>query len=258
MTNAFYYFWAAIAGLCLGSFLNVVALRDQKRGSIVKGRSECPHCKHMLAWYDLFPVLSYVTLAGRCRYCKKPISWRYPLVEVLSSALTVFVLWYAVIQQGSWWLFVGLLISLCLLLVVSMIDLASLEVPLEYVVIAGVIGGGSMLLAHQLSLNDLLWGLLAGAGSIAFVLYGWKLLFKQDGMGVGDIWLAGAIGAIVGYPLIITALVGAVFSGAIIGVLLLGLQKKGLASPLPFGPFLLLGLIIALIWGQSIIKWYIL
>jgi leader peptidase (prepilin peptidase)/N-methyltransferase len=133
-----------------------------------------------------------------------------------------------------------------------------MEIPLEYVLVATVLGAIGMLISQELTLQEVVLGLVVGAGSLAFILYGWKFLFKEAGMGVGDIWLAGGLGAVAGYPLIIVNLLSAVMLGALVGLLILGWNQKSLKTAIPFGPFLSLGLLIALNWGQSILNWYIL
>ncbi|MBU6389512.1 A24 family peptidase [Patescibacteria group bacterium] len=256
MTTAILYLWAVLLGLALGSFVNVLVLRDDDRSSIITGRSRCPACRHPLAWYDLIPLLSFAVLGGRCRYCKKPISWQYPLVEAVAAALSVFSFWYGVIDRGSWLLAAGLAASLMLLLTVSAIDISRMEVPVEYCVAGGVIGGAVLSLTGVHSWVSMLEGLAAGAGIILAVMLGWRLFFHQDGMGEGDIWVAGAIGAILGYPLVLVGLLTAVLLGAIIGVAALGLSKKSLQTAIPFGPFLAAGLVLSLWIGNSFLQWY--
>ncbi len=232
------YIWVGILGLIFGSFLNVVALRDADRKSIISGRSKCPHCSKELAARDLMPLLSYMWNLGKCRNCKKTISWRYPLVELLTAFLLVYLFHFAVVGLENWLYFAVMGISILLLAVVALIDIATFEVPIEYVVIAGVIGGVGNIVLGQLDILSVILGIVAGAGAIAAVLYGWKALFNQDGMGEGDIWIAGAIGAIVGYPLIWPALIVAVFSGAIVGSFLQLSKKNSLSGEIPFGPYL--------------------
>ncbi|MEI6477996.1 MAG: prepilin peptidase [bacterium] len=258
MTNGFYITLAGILGLILGSFFNVVALRDRERGSIVTGRSHCPHCKHDLAWYELLPVLSFLVQAGRCRHCKKAISTRYPLVELLAACLAIFSVWYGFLERGSWVLAAGLALSLLVLLSVTLVDLALMEVPVDYVLVAGIIGGVTMVVSGQLTWQSALLGAVAGAGSLAVVLYGWLLLFHKKGMGEGDLVIAAAMGAILGFPMIFVGLMAAVFSGAILGSVLVLMRKKSYASAIPFGPFLYLGLLLALLAGQAFLRWYIL
>jgi leader peptidase (prepilin peptidase)/N-methyltransferase len=215
MTNTFFLVWVGLLGLCLGSFANVVALRDNNRLSIWNGRSKCPHCDHTLAWYELIPLLSFLLQSGRCRECKTVISWRYPLVELLMAVLSIGVA-IAVLPSGGIWALIGTLMAITIFLALSLIDLATMEVPVEYVVVVAILGGAGMVLGGMHTWQQTLLGLLGGAGLIAAILFSWKLAFKQDGMGEGDIWLAGAAGAIAGWPLIVVCLALAVFSGCLL------------------------------------------
>lgn len=249
---------AALVGLFLGSFINVVALRDNDRKSIIAGRSGCPHCGHTLQWYDLVPLLSFLSVGGKCRYCRKPISWRYPTVELVAAIMVGFIYYWSLFHYESPIAAVTLSLAGLLLLAVSLIDLQSYEVPVEYVIAAGAIGAGGLLFAEGISFHASLLGLIAGAGSLTAVMYGWKLAFKQDGMGSGDLWIAGAIGAMTGPSVIWIALMAAVFAGSIFGITAIALHKKDFAGAIPFGPFLTIGWLVALAWGQSVASWYIL
>jgi leader peptidase (prepilin peptidase)/N-methyltransferase len=258
MTNALLVLWVALAGLVLGSFSNVLILRDQERASIMTGRSHCMSCKHVLAWYDLFPLLSYLALGGRCRYCKASVSMQYPLVEAAAAGLFLFAYQYGWVGQGSLLLAVLLALSFLLFLVISVIDIRTFEIPVEYVVVAGVLGAVGVLGSGLHSLPEVFWGALVGGGALAAVMYGWKLLFHQDGMGSGDLWIGAAVGAITGFPLVCVALMAAVILGAVIGLVVMAFQRGDLRTALPFGPFLFVGLLVALQWGPILIRWYIL
>jgi len=255
MPNLFSYIAAALLGLSLGSFANVLVLRDDRRKTIVTGRSECPHCKKPLRWYELIPVFSFVFLRGRCSGCHKPISWQYPLVEALTSALFVFAVWRFSGGEPNL-IAAGLLaLSLLLFLVVSVIDIRTMYVPVEYCVIAGLLGAAAFW-DYGISPTSMALGLVAGAGSIIAVILLWRLFFHQEGMGSGDIWVAGAVGVIVGWPQVLMALAVAVFSGAIVGVAMLPGSRKGSKLAIPFGPFLFLGLLATLVLGDRFISWY--
>ena len=258
MPTSFYIVFAGIFGLIMGSFLNVVAVRDRNRKSILTGRSICPHCKHVLQWYELIPLFSFLIQGAKCRSCKKPISFRYPLIELLAGVLTIGTVWYGYLDKGSWILAAGLTLSAYIFFVVALIDLETMEIPLEYAVAGGVVAGVANMVTHTLTITDTLLGVVVGGGAIAVVLYGWKLLFKQEGMGVGDIWLAAALGAAVGYPLILISIGLASIFGAVIGSLFLLWKKSDLNAAIPFGPFLFAGALAAVIWGQIILQWYIL
>lgn len=256
MANQVLYLWVGAMGLCLGSFLNVLILRDDRRMSIATGRSECPNCKHPLAVLDLVPVLSFLLIGGRCRYCHKPISWQYPLVELTSALLVLFSVWYGFTLHGSIWLALALSIANLLFLAVSVIDLRTMTLPVEYCIMAAVAGAGGQLLSGNLSLLQVGQGILLGAGSLAIVSYGWKLLFKQEGMGSGDLWLAGCLGAVIGFPLIGVSLLLAVFGGALFGIVLLLGKYKTMESRLPFGPFLVAGYLASFAWGAQLLHTY--
>lgn len=252
MPNTETYLTVAIFGLVFGSFANVLILRDTARKSILTGRSACPHCKHELSWYELIPVLSFLTQGGKCRNCHKPISWQYPLVEIGMAALFVLAAW---LGGGLTLASVLYMVSFLLLFVASVIDLRTRMVPVEYIVVAAIAASGGQLL-NGTSFSTLGWGLLLGAGFLALVRYGWKLALGQEGMGEGDIWLGGALGLLCGSPLIIVTLILAIFAGAILGLIGTGMKKASLTTALPFGPFLFLGAVAALLWGERLIAWY--
>jgi leader peptidase (prepilin peptidase) / N-methyltransferase len=258
MTTTFLLIVSGLYGLIFGSFLNVVAVRDRKRSTILTGRSQCPNCKRTLTWYELIPLVSFLIQGARCRGCKKPISWQYPLVELVCSSLTVFAVWYGYVAHGSVLLAAATIISLYLLLVACIMDATTLELPVDYVVAAGVIGGIGQYVSRNIPLRDLGIGVLVGAATIAGISFGWKALFKQEGMGEGDIWLAGALGALVGYPDIFIVIMAASMIGSVVGIVALGSKRVTMDSRLPFGPFLCLGALIALVWGGRLIGWYIL
>lgn len=258
MPHTFLYVSAAMLGAVFGSFLNVLALRDDKRMTVFTGRSACPHCHKELRWFELIPVLSFLWQSGRCLRCKMPLSWRYPLVELLTAGLAVFSVGYGYLERGSWPLAVGIFAALACLLVMSLTDLATMEVRPEYATAAAVFGGSAQYVTHQITAQDLLLGVLVGGGSIALLSYLWKLLTGRMGMGEGDVWIAAAVGALVGYPVIIPALFLAVMTGAVVGVFIASRQSRGLAIEMPFGPFLALGALLALAWGQGLLDWYIL
>jgi leader peptidase (prepilin peptidase)/N-methyltransferase len=251
-----WYWIAALFGLIIGSFLNVLVLRDTRRRTILTGRSACPHCKHVLQWYELVPLLSFVVQGGKCRSCSKRLSWQYPLGELLSSLLAVFALWYGYGEQGSLLYAVLLYAVSALYLVMAMHDVRTMLVRPEYALLAGVLASLANGWTGVLSWENSVIGGVAGAGIIASLSYGWKLLTGRQGMGDGDIYIAGAVGLLVGWPNVLAALFFAVALGSVVGVPVAAAQHRGLAIEMPFGPFLFAGGLLALVWAAPLIAWY--
>jgi len=241
----------ALFGVIFGSFANVVILRDDRRASILTGRSECMHCHHELQWYELIPVLSYVSQGGKCRACHKHISLQYPLVELAMGGLFYFASTLSVTVFPAALLAISFFFFFC----ACIIDLRTQLIPVEYVLVAGVVGGLAQILLKT-DLQSLVIGIVAGAGILAVIKYGWRLLMHQDGMGEGDIWLGGALGALCPYPIILVALVSAIFAGAVLGIVITSVKKGNWERAIPFGPFLFFGALVALVWGNQLVTWY--
>ena len=246
---------AFIFGLIYGSFLNVVILRWDDWASIITGRSQCPHCKQNLRWYDLLPVLSFVTLAGRCRYCQKPISWQYPVVE-LGTALLVALGYQTVFSAGLADATVAVIAFLAYLVVIGLLvsiffhDLYEMLVPdvMGYVLlIVGVVFG----VIYYGWLNTL-YGVLVGVLPIALLVY------PSGGrwMGEGDVKIAAGLGAFVGWPVTVVFLLLSFFLGGLYGVVGLTVGKVKMKTAVPFAPFLIAGGLLAFFYGQQIISWY--
>jgi len=255
--NCFFIF---IFGLIIGSFLNCVIYRLETGDSFVKGRSFCPHCKRQLNWRDLIPVLSFLLLKGKCRYCHKPISWQYPLIELSTGILFVVNFTRFNLVNISTLEFLNLcylLIVSCFLIIIFVYDLKHYIIPDKIIYPAIVVAFLYQLFRIlNFEFNPLLYALLSAIIASGFFLL-IVLISRGKWMGVGDIKLAFLMGLILGWPNILTALFLAFFIGAIIGVGLIAGNKKTLKSELPFGPFLVTGTFIALFWGQNIINWYL-
>ena len=245
-----------ILGLIIGSFLNCVIWRLYKKESFLKGRSYCPECGHKLRWYDLVPVLSFVLLRGKCRYCKKPISWQYPLVEISTGLIFLFIfdLQSSTSNLQSLIKLSFLLIISCFFIIIFVYDFRWYLIPDKVIYPAIVIT-----FLYQLSkglgfwiLKPVLSAILASAFFAIIVL-----VSRGKWMGRGDIKLAFLMGLFLGFPNIVVALFLAFLIGAIIGTGLILLKKKGLKSEIPFGPFLATGTFIALFWGGSLVNWYL-
>jgi len=258
-----------IMGLVWGSFLNVVIYRMSRGSSPLSGRSICPKCKHQLAWFYNIPLFSFLWLWGRCAYCHKKISIRYPLIEALTGVM--FVWWFLVgfnffklvgspwsFIQPIFWLVVGMV-----MLSIFMTDLLYMVIPFSLNLLlfslalfyrVGLTGFGIM------QEGDFVRALLSGVGlCLFFVILSslTKWIKKMDGFGLGDIYLAPSLGLLLGWPKIIPGVFLSFILGAMIGVILLFLKKKKLGQYLPFGPFLIVGTVLALLWGGKIWSWYI-
>ncbi|KKR50334.1 hypothetical protein A3A55_02010 [Candidatus Roizmanbacteria bacterium RIFCSPLOWO2_01_FULL_40_14] len=238
-----------ILGLFIGSFLNVLIDRLPREEQIVKGRSKCDHCKHVLAWYDLLPVISWVFLKGKCRYCKKQIDFRNTLVELLTG--TMFVLTAVLLVSGIRYQVLGIeiiklsiyLIIVSCLMVIFFIDLKHKIIPDSLTILVGITG----VLLWFLSPTSLSYinYLLSAAGSAMFFLF---LVFitKGRGMGMGDVKFAFVMGLLLGSPGVIIALYIAFLTGAILSAILILSKRKKFGQTVPFGPFLVVGTLIVL------------
>lgn len=244
--------YAAVVGLCVGSFLNVVAWRLPRGESIVRPRSRCPHCSSPIAARDNVPLLSFAILRGRCRSCGEPIAWRYPAVEAGSG-----LLWLA-----SWLVFGptldGLLAAVfcSLMLVLAIIDAGHLLLPdpLTY-------GGIGLGLAGSFAVSwttprDALFGAAVGAGALLLLIGLWYLLRQVRGMGLGDVKMLAAIGAFLGVGGMLLTLFLASLIGALAGLLLMVRGRLGWSSRLPFGVFLAVGAVVSLFFGPRLIAAY--
>ena len=245
-------------GLAAGSFLNCVIYRLESNQSFLKGRSFCPHCKHQLGFWDLMPVLSFIMLGGKCRYCQKRIPLQYPLIELSTGLLFVFtkleITTMGVIPSFYW------LTIISFLIVIFVYDLKHYIIPDKVIYPAiGITLFYDFYLGFTKSpliLGDFVNQLLSATGAAGFFA-AIVIVSRGKWMGVGDIKLAFLMGLILGLPSILVALFLAFLSGAIIGVGLIVSGKKTMKSEVPFGPFLVTGTFIALFWGQELINWYV-
>lgn len=252
------YVFLFVLGLQLGSFINAFNHRLWARQSICRGRSRCPHCQHELGWLDLFPVFSFLFLKGRCRYCRKPIGWHYPVVEFLAGCLLVLI---GMFSTWPWAVFYSLVFLI--LLAVSAYDWHHFLIPdrlLLVVLVTSVLflAGQGYVEGNWLTEGEpsLLSGLVAGSVGFLF-FYALHALTRGRGMGFGDVKLAFILGMIVGWPGIILSVFLSFVIGAIISLLLIGIGWKKMKDVVPFGPFLVLGALITVLWGQAIINWYL-
>lgn len=244
--------FTAILGLCVGSFLNVVIARLPAGRSIAYPGSACPHCGKSIAWYDNLPVLSYALLRGRCRHCRNPISWRYPGVEVACGIL--FVLAYHRFE-------VGLGLASALVLVAALLAITAID--LDHQIIPDVLSVPGIALGLLFSVApggigwaDSLLGVLVGGGVFVVIIVASTLVIGQAGMGVGDVKLGAMLGAFLGWKLALLSILLSMLLGGPLAGTLLATGRKGRKDPIPFGPFLAVGGLISLFWGDAVLAWY--
>ena len=241
-----YYTLFFLFGLCIGSFLNVVLFRLDRKDGILTGRSECRNCLHQLHWYDLIPLVSYLYLGGNCRYCKAEISIIYPLVE-LTAGLAVFS-YFSI--NGPIFGIGGIfhLVFIVLFLLLIFFDALYFILPDKIVFTAIGAALGYDIIFRRLDLyNLLLSGFLF---SLAFAII--YLVSRGEWMGFGDVKLVFAIGLVLGYPLGVFAMVVAVWTAALWGIILLLLKKATRKTALPFGSFLSAATIVFIIFENVI------
>lgn len=254
MTNIYFYILAIAFGLCWGSFLTVVIWRIDDVKSIITDKSRCTQCNKELKWYDLFPIVSYGILKGKCRYCQKNIPLLYPIVELLMGSLTLFLF----IRFGFSWDFLILFFVFSLLIVTLGYDILHMMV-VDIIIWLGI----ALALAWQImSKGDASWiKLIATVGYGVLIGFALPLILviisRGKWMGEGDISLGIMAGILLGYPNILIAYIIAFISGAIVGLLLITFRGRKMNDAIPFGPFLVLGSVVAFFAGNAIVTWYL-
>lgn len=272
----------ALLGLLIGSAINALVWRLYVGRSWVRGRSECPDCGHKLAAKDLVPVVSWLWLRGRCRYCGKRIHWQYPVVEALTAGLFGLSAWALVpvsavtgagmgavtgagmgavagVQLGFW------LVLLTMLVVLAVYDLRWLLLPDKVMlplIVAALVYAVTMAGLHAWVLHDpgawrMLLGPLVAAVGAGGAFYALVVGSKGRAMGGGDIKLAFAMGLMLGLQGTAVAMLLAFNVAALVGVLLIATKKRGRRDQIPFGPFLVGGTVVAFLWGRMLLEWYL-
>jgi leader peptidase (prepilin peptidase)/N-methyltransferase len=242
----------ALLGLAVGSFLNVCIHRVPREASVVRPASQCPSCGYVLHWFDNVPVISYLTLGGRCRQCRAPISIRYPIVELVTMG--VFLAHYAVF--GMTVLLVPRLVFACALIVLFAIDLEHHLLP-NVITLPGIVAGFAFSLILPPGLMSSAIGILVGGGVLWLIGEAYYRYSGQEGMGGGDVKMLAMIGAFLGWKLVIVTLVFSSIAGAIVGLVVLAIKRGGLKYALPYGTFLALAALIASLFGDQIVAWYV-
>jgi len=263
-----------VVGLVVGSFLNVCIVRLPRGGSIAQPPSHCPRCQSSIKFYDNIPIISFLFLRGKCRNCGEPISWQYPLVELMNALFYVWIV-------HEFWLGgeAFLMMALCSsLIVITFIDLDHLIIP-DIITLPGMLVGLSLApffmsqLAEPLpfhlgrflpesvpyltGLANALIGLLAGGFPLLAVGWTWEKLRHVEAMGGGDVKLMGMVGSFLGWKgALLTIMLGAL-AGSVVGVLLIVLKRHAMGKHIPFGPFLAAGAVASAFYGPDIISWYL-
>ena len=266
--------FALFFGLILGSFLNVCILRLPQGISITTPRSRCPQCKKLISWYDNVPVLSYVILGGKCRHCRKKISARYPFIEGLTGVVSALL--YLKLGFGvEWAIYLGFA---CALIVLAFIDLDHRILP-DSITLNGIwigvlinvyLAPPSPLVSRILRAMDLeitnprlialmasLLGIIVGGGLLWGVAEAYLRLRGIEGMGFGDVKMMAMVGAFLGAPMaLLTIMLGSLL-GSVIGLLFMRFAGKARDYELPFGTFLGLAGIIAVLYGDDLVRLYV-
>ena len=242
-----------ILGAMVGSFLNVCIYRLPKEESIIWPRSHCPTCKKMIRFYDNIPLISYLLLRGRCRYCKGPISLQYPLVEGVTALSSLFL----IIKFGPSLSYLFYFAFVAALIAITVIDLYHQIIP-DGISLPGIgVGLLASLVIPQITFFNSLMGILLGGGSLFLVATLYEWIFKREGMGGGDVKLLAMIGAFLGWKAVILTILLSSLIGSITGILIMILKGKDFKYAIPFGPFLSMGAVIALFYGENLIRWYL-
>lgn len=266
---------AAVLGLFVGSFLNVVIHRLprmlehewQAQAADLRGepaparlhfnlatpRSHCPHCAHPIGVLENIPLLSYLVLRGRCRHCRAPISGRYPVVEVLSAALSAYAAWhfgYGTAAFGAM-LFAWIMVALAFIDFDCQLLPDDLTLPLLWLGLLFNIDG------QFTDLRSAVLGAVAGYGALWAVYWAFRLLTGKEGMGHGDFKLLAAIGAWVGWQMLPLTILLSSLVGACVGLALMAFAGHARGTPIPFGPYLAGAGVIALLWGETLTARYL-
>ena len=246
LTDSLFYIFIFLLGLVVGSFLYCLIYRLETGKGFLRGRSFCPRCGRRLGLWDLIPILSFLALRGRCRYCGQQISLQYPLVELATGVLFLLIFLVGVNNYAMALLFTFFGV------VIFVYDLKHYLIP-DKVIYPAI----SAALIFNLGTSDVFVSALASAFGAAAFFGTIVLISRGKWMGVGDIKLAFLMGLVLSFPNILVALFLAFLIGAIIGIGLILWGDKTLKSEVPFGPFLVTGTLIAMFWGERLAGWYI-
>ncbi len=249
------YVLSAILGLCVGSFLNVVIYRLPKGMSLVAPRSHCTKCGYAIKWYDNIPIISYIILKGKCRSCHQTVSLRYIAVELSNAVLWLASAW-CFWEISPLYAIMTAIVSSCLICIFC-IDLEYMLIYDRFTNTIALAGVLSIVCTPHVTWQDGVIGMIAGGGVFALLYYGSLVLLKKEGIGLGDVKLSAAIGLLLGWQKLILAMLIASVLGSLILIVLNRANKSNRDAEWPFGPFIVLGSVFALFFGNVIIDRYI-
>lgn len=237
-------------GIVIGSFLNVLIYRIPIKENIATDRSHCTKCGAVIKWYDLVPLFSYIFLRGRCRNCDAKISIQYPLIEAFNGFGYVLIF----VINGFFWQSILFCITFSILIVISVIDFRTYEIPFALNIAIAVLGVINIMLDYE-NLSEYLIGFCSVSGFMLAVLLIGRAVKGIDAFGGGDIKLMAAAGLLLGWKNIILAFL----IGCILGAVIHSIRMKvsGEEHVLAFGPYLCAGIFIAMMYGGTLIGWYI-
>lgn len=242
------YALTLILGLLFGSFFNVCIYRIPRGESIVFPASHCPKCHQSIKPWDNIPIVSFLLLRGKCRSCDAAISWRYPLVELLTALLFLTIVHTFAVS----WATLFYLIFASALLIISFIDLDYQIIP-DKISLPGIVVGIIASFFFPIAWYESVLGALVGGGVILLVGYIGEFVFKKEAMGGGDVKLMAMVGAFLGWKLALLTIFFASLIGAVIGI---GMRLITGKEYIPFGPFLSIGALFALFFGHNFLVWY--
>ena len=273
--------FAFVLGSCIASFLNVVIWRVPRGESIVKPRSHCPKCNALIRWYQNIPILSWLALRGRCANCREPISPRYILIELLGGVLFAALFWRLHGTFARFGIGPGVLTITCawiwaaLMIVGTFVDFDHKLLP-DFVTIGGMVLGvfynamatwmgfcvyptHTLTCVSEYPIVGSLIGLAVGFGVLWIVRVFGSWVFRREAMGMGDVFLLGAIGALCGpvavlYTLILSSILGSL---AGVGIIVFSKKRRGRFLEIPFGPYLIIGCMVWIFRGPEIAAWYV-
>ena len=245
--------FAFVFGAVVGSFLNVCIYRMPLDQSVVSPGSRCVGCGTAIRWYDNIPVISWLLLRGRCRFCQAPFSFRYPLVELITAVLSLllFMKYGLSPSYGVMFLFCAALI------VITFIDFDHQIIPDELSLPGIVLGFLSSFFLPEPGWISSLLGAVAGWGSLALIFYGYLWLTGREGMGGGDAKLLAMMGAFLGLQAIPFIIFASSLVGSVAGLSIMAVQRKDRHLAIPFGPYLALGALLYIFVGPQLIQWYL-